>query len=54
MNDEQRSQDAFRAQPFGAWPFFRQAALRLAYVVILHYARRALPDEKMADAAAIG
>jgi hypothetical protein len=51
MSDEQRSLRAFRAQPFGAAPFFRQAALRLAYVAVLHSARRALPGEKMAAAA---
>jgi hypothetical protein len=54
MNDEQRSLREFWAQPFGAGPFFRQAALRLAYVAVLRGARRALPGEKMAAAAAIG
>jgi hypothetical protein len=54
MNDEQRRTGAFWAQPFGAWPFSRQAVLRLAYVVILHRARRAWPGAKMAFAAALG
>jgi hypothetical protein len=53
MNDEQRSLRAFRAQPFGAGPFFRQAALRLAYIAVLYGARRALPGKKMAAAALI-
>jgi hypothetical protein len=51
MNDEQRGLRQFRAQPFGAGPFFRQAALRLAYVAVLHRAHRALPGRKMAAAA---
>jgi hypothetical protein len=51
MNDEQRSLRAFRAQPFGAGPFFREAALRLAYIAVLYGARHALPREKMASAA---
>jgi hypothetical protein len=54
MNDEQRGQGAFWARPFGAWPFFRQASLRLAYIAVLYRVRRALSGEKMADAAAIG
>jgi len=54
MNDEQRGQGVFGAQPFGAGPFFRPAALWLAYVAVLHRARHALRDEKMAAAAAIG
>jgi len=54
MNDEQHRQGPFGAQLFGAWPFFRNPALRLAYVVKLHRTRRALACEKMAFAAAIG
>jgi hypothetical protein len=53
MNDEQRSLREFWAQPFGAGPFFRQAALRLAHIAVLYRARRALPGEKMAAAALI-
>jgi len=54
MNDEQRSLRESWAQPSGAGPFYRQAALRLAYVAVLRRTRRALPGEKMAAAAAIG
>jgi hypothetical protein len=53
MNDEQHRQRVFGAQPFGAGPFFRHAALRLAHVAVLHHARRAWRREKMAIAATI-
>jgi hypothetical protein len=53
MNDEQRRQGVFGAQPFGAGPFFRLAALQLAHVAVLHRARCAWRGEKMAAAAAI-
>jgi len=54
MNDEQRVLREFRAQALRGRPFFRQAALRLAYVTVLRGVRRALPGEKMAAAATIG
>jgi len=54
MNDEQRRLREFRAQPEGAGPFFRRAALRLAHIAVLYRAHRALPGEKMAAAATIG
>jgi len=53
MNDEQRGHGGFWAQPFGAGSFFRQAALQLAHVAVLHVARCALPGKKMPSAAAI-
>jgi len=54
MNDEQRHPRPFRAQPFGAGPFFRHAVLQLAYVAVLRPARCALRRSKMAAAAATG
>jgi len=54
MNDEQRRPRPFRAQPFGAGPFFRHAVLQLAYVAVLRPARCALRRSKMAAAAATG
>jgi len=54
MNDEQRRPGPFRAQPFGAGPFFRHASLQLAYVAVLRFARCALRGTKMAAAAATG
>jgi len=53
MNDEQHCMAHFGAQPEGTGPFFRRAALHLAYVHQVHRAQCALPCEKMAAVAVV-
>ena len=53
MNDEQHRVALFQQQPEGTGPFFRLAALSLAQVVVLHYARSTLPAKIMASGSLI-